>query len=319
MHKQFILITLATLLASGCSSGSTPSSTSTLSSSGTGSLPTTASTSEQVSSSSTSIISSTSEIIIPKYNVLTIQPYWEEAKSSTVAEPALPVEGSDDATIIVEAAKKLATNQHVSYKESDTYKTPIDKELFNKFGENQFLIFQGHGEYDYEGNHSLIRTGKDFDQSKYDSDPVYKDDVDKKRIISWGGGFGMDSAEAISAKYVDEYCPVITNSVVYLGQCESCHEEKYDDPKGIDATLVNSFLNKGAAAVIANTQSISQRYGNLIEYTTMSLLADVNPKTNKLYTIGESLKKAKEMYGECDPGGIHAIPTLFGDENFSLN
>ena len=254
-----------------------------------------------------------------QYKVFLVQPVYTEAASYTLMNegetPIIPFAGYDDASILECAANNLAQLDNVTF-ENHIKDAPITKEVVQSFGENQIIFFQGHGDWMYGKNVIGIETGAMYDDEKYDSDPNYKADVDDGLIIpGWN--------EIITAKYITKYCGSLDNSIVYLGQCETCHEEyTYNDQdeiigSEIDESLVNAFLEKGAAAVIANTHTIGMRYGNLLEFTTINLLGNINSQTGKKYTIGEALQEAKNTYGEKDiNSGCES--KLFGNANWRI-
>jgi hypothetical protein len=123
----------------------------------------------------------------------------------------------------------------------------------------------------------------------------------------------------ISAKYIEKYCENLDNSFFYLATCQS----------GMDSTLANAFVNKGAAAVIANTETIYTQYNLLMEYEVAHNLTLINDRTGNYYTLSEALSAAKEKYGRNDlvwygenaPRSEAATPIIFGGataENYCL-
>lgn len=256
-----------------------------------------------------------------EYVVKTLQPYYEmqsEIDDPTLS-PDIPVEGLNDASIIEEAGAKLATLSNVSYnKENQPRDLPLDKQIMGSLGKNQIIMFQGHGDYS-ETYKSCISTGKEYDYEKAEIDDEYKADKEEGRLVSLNDWF---SDEFITSKYIEKYCGNLDGSIIYLGQCMSASEywveEDGQEVSKIDETLVNAFLAKGARTVLAQTRQSQMRYGNVMQYAVMSQLSQVNPTTNKLYTITESLEKAKNTYGQDDPGS-HGVTMIFGDTNFSLN
>ncbi len=257
----------------------------------------------------------------PQYVVKTLQPYYEmqsEIDDPTLS-PDIPVEGLNDASIIEEAGLKLATLTNVSYdKENQPRDLPLDKQIMGSLGKNQIIMFQGHGDYS-ETYKSCISTGKEYDYDKAETNDEYKTDKEEGRLVPLNDWY---SDEFITSKYIEKYCGNLNGSIIYLGQCMSASEywveEDGQDVSKIDETLVNAFLAKGARTVLAQTRQSQMRYGNVMQYAVMSQLSQINPTTNKLYTITESLEKARNTYGQNDPGS-HGVTMIFGDKNFSLN
>lgn len=240
-----------------------------------------------------------------RMSVSVYQPYysWVSGISSSNNYISLPAGIGNEADLLAAAGNAISgTFANYSFAPSNIQtNNAVSLESIDRFGPNQIILWQGHGTWAGSKLHSIVMTGKSFDWNAWLWDLFYFTDCCKGRIINANGH------ESFSSKYIDKYCENLNNSFIYLGPCQSA----YDD------VLVNSFLNKGAAAVIANTDTILCRYGDMIEYTVAHLLTQVNPATNNYYTLGEALVKAKSTYGESDAthGGKGAIPTLFGGNN----
>lgn len=231
----------------------------------------------------------------PSYN-------WIREKSDELNYIALPSGISNEADLFSAAGTEIAsTFENYSFTAGSMQTNgSVSLDSVKSIGENQIVLWQGHGAWAGSKLHSVISTGKAFDWNAWLWDLTYFADSCKGRIVYANG------AEAFSYKYVEKYCGNLTNTFIYLGPCES----------GYDDVLAQTFLNKGASAVIANTKSIRCRYGDMIEYTVAHLLTQINPTTNNYYTLGEALAKAKSTYGESDAGygGAGAVPTLFGGD-----
>lgn len=175
----------------------------------------------------------------------------------------------------------------------------VTLDLIRSLKENQIVIWHGHGGHDLL-NHSILLTGDDFDFNAYLYDLSYWWDCVTNRIIRVGDKM------AISSKFVDKYCNNLTGSLLYLAACES----------GKDNVLADSFINKGAFAVVGNTDTIVRDYNVILEYTTFEYMTQISPATGKYYTLSHALSKAKEKYGLDDKsyGGIGATPLVFGGE-----
>lgn len=242
-------------------------------------------------------IKNENEIVISAY-----QPYYEWVSTLTGRYIALPSGAENEAVLLEMAANDISALMEKSvveiYKDSEVSLASIQT-----FRENQIILWQGHGVYGGSELHSLIDTGASFDWVEWLKFGDYYRDCCQGRIVEY------DGSETFSYKYVEEYCPEINNSVVYLGPCQS----------GYDSVLADSFLSKGATAVIANTETILCLYGDMVQYTTMHLLTQINPDTDDYYTLAEALAEAKIRYGTSDAayGGYGAEPTIFGGENAS--
>lgn len=239
-----------------------------------------------------------------RMSVQIYQPYYDWVSSISATEDyiALPDGVGNEADLLSSAATNISTAlENYSYLSSNLHaNADVSLDSVDSFGANQIILWQGHGTWAGSKLHSIVMTGKAFDWNAWLWDLFYFTDCVKSRIVNSNG------YESFSSKYIDKYCADLTNSFIYLGPCQS----------GYDDVLAQSFLNKGAAAVIANTDTILCRYGDMIEYTVAHLLSQVNPATNNYYTLGEALAAAKTSYGESDAqhGGQGAVPTIFGGD-----
>lgn len=244
------------------------------------------------------------------YKVFTIQPWFEECKEKTGDDVIKFPEGIKNESECITAIGDYLSNNTPNCTYTSEYQSKdsvIDKNVFTKMGPDQIIIFQGHGNYQSKEVGSVFWNKNFWYDSKLDEDEEFKKDVENGRLVN------AQMNEGITGKYIDYYCPDITGSVVYLGQCES----------GMSTHLVDAFLNKGASCVIANSDVIARYYGDMVCYTTLTLLAKKNEKTNQYYTIFEALNSAKEQYGQSDKykypvTGLGAVPMLFGNPNFRL-
>lgn len=169
------------------------------------------------------------------------------------------------------------------------------EDFFNSLEANQIVIWQGHGTWNGENEHSVLWTGRLYDESKLATNQDYQD----------GSIVNAQGNEAITYKYILKHSNNLDNSLIYLGQCEG----------GYDPVLAQAFLDKGAAAVVANTKIISAPYSDMMQYTTIKLLAE-----NK--TISQALNEAKTIYGNDDSvmfGGLGAEPIIFGNDNYKIS
>ena len=228
---------------------------------------------------------------------------YNELKEVTEGRQPLPEGFHNDSELLPSVSKDVAnTFEHVLYDETTSlFKAiPLNKEFMTTLGPNQIVLMLGHGTY-VEGYHSTLNTGRDFSWYDYQKDPIYREDCKNGLIIDTSGG------EAFTTRYIDKYVSDLTNTFIYLGECEGAK----------DSALANSFLYKGAATIIANTEAISMRYGDVMQYTTIKNLTTKNDN-GKYHTVEEALNIAREKYGECDPDLGHSRPTLFGNKNYSL-
>lgn len=229
------------------------------------------------------------------------QPYYEDVKNFTDKYIDLPKGINAESELINAAAKEVYGSFNNYSMGNILYDDQVSLSNVKDFDKNKIILWQGHGTYGGEKLHSLIYTGADFNWDAFNWDISYFLDCCQDRIVKCG------NSELFSYKYVEKYCNNLDNSFIYLGPCES----------GMDETLANTFLKKGAAAVIANSKTILCLYGDLMEYTTTYYLTQVNESTGNYYTLSEALNAAKQKYGNNDSkyNGLGAEPIIFGGES----
>ena len=246
------------------------------------------------------------------YEIISVQPFYTDLLDRCKDDTKIPfpagVEHESD--IIIEGGKNLSKSlNNVSYKDENILKDKvIGKDTFKLFGKNQIIQFQSHGEYVDEWTHSIMITGGDYIEdeiSKEDEERIIKAEMPNPKSVYY--------YSAITSKFVEAYCPDITGSIVYMGQCHGGH----------DYALATAFLEKGAVAVYGSSLQIQMHYGDMMQYRVTSLLGEINPNTKNYYTTGEALKKAQSEYGVDDSvlyegGAMGARMILFGDPNFRL-
>ena len=180
----------------------------------------------------------------------------------------------------------------------------ISLDSIRNIRDNQIVLWEGHGTWGGEQLHSILMTNNTISLDKFDSnsqswDEQYYRDVCAQRVI-----LSTNGEEGISSKYIEQYCSQMDNTYIYLGPCHS----------GRDSVLAQAFLDKGASAVIGNTNAIICIYGSTMEYMTTELLTEYNPDTDDYYTLGEALDNAKEIYGKDDSRYNKYYNKIYKDE-----
>lgn len=102
----------------------------------------------------------------------------------------------------------------------------------------------------------------------------------------------------ITGGFIDRYVGDMNGALVYLGSCSSGK----DMVDNINNTyeLAQSLINKGAAAVVGSTGTVSASYDYQIGFTLFDNL--ISKKENDAYqTLSEALAKAESEYGTNDP------------------
>ena len=248
------------------------------------------------------------EVPCKEMEIVSFQPYYSSSDPTPSVEGWEIPDGFEHYHDLVKGAGDYLVDNisSISYKSCSKDENLYEGQI-EKLGKNQIIMFEGHGSMEkFLGGdpyqHSVIWTGLSYNDEK-----ITEDDKENSRIVD------ADGNAALTMYFIDEYVGDLTGSIVYLGNCHSGHE----------VTLAQTFLNKGAEAVIGNSDTIQVAYNSLIEYTTIKKLGEINKDTNKLYTIYEALEYAKSIYGkndaEKDPYAAGAEPLLFGNPNFRLS
>ncbi len=205
-------------------------------------------------------------------------------------------------------SEKLSLYKFNAENNYDNQEVTLNK--IKALSENQVIIWHGHGGYS-DSLHSYLLTGEEFDYDAFQSDSNYRLDNMENRIVEC-----LNGNVAFTSKYIDKYCNNLNGTFLYLAACQS----------GKDNVLADSFLRKGAKAVVANSETICTDYNLLVQNATLENMTHYNEKTGRLYTLGEALAMAKKKYGENDSkyGNKEevATPLIFGEkgaENFVFN
>ena len=241
-------------------------------------------------------------------SITTYQPFntWYGVERPYSGDQARGVVATDG------SAREIA-NELSEYKFVNNYDDEdVSLDNIKKLGDNQFILWHGHGGYN-SSIHSFIATGEELDEAKFLWDPIYyiknakyTDDYLTGRIVCTSLG-----RLAITDKFIDKYISSMNNSFVYIGACES----------GQDSYLANSLLNKGAVAVIGNSDTICTEYNQkMIQSVCDGLLMKSND--NNYYTLNEALNYAFNINGhndsEYDTYAVGAYPIIFGDSEMRL-
>lgn len=297
--KKTILAIIPFILLTSCGGNSSSSSTSSATSKTSSEIPT-----SEISSSSIE-----PKIEYKELNVISFQPYY--SRMGKIEEKEfwkLPEGFTKYGDLLKGAGDYLRDNiSSISY-EYISKDEVLNADLFKKLGPNQIILFEGHGSFEKYNEedvemHSVMWTGQEYDYSKKDTDEDYK----SLNLVP-----GDVYNEALTDLFIEKYVKDLTGSIVYLGNCHS----------GRDCTFAQAFLKKGAEAVIANSHAIQAAYNSLIEYTTITNLAKINPLTDKPYTIYEALKDAKNKYGQTDqekyPIANGSEPMVYGNPYYTI-
>ena len=242
--------------------------------------------------------------------VITCQPQFDEMRGASFVAQGIIL--PDDVKYALEmldvSGNRLATNfEEYTFSESDNYdNSAVTLDVIDSFGPNQVVLWHGHGYYSEVVKSALV-TGQLFDWDAYRDDPIYYANYVTNRCVN--GFTRVGDPVIITSKYIGYHCSDLDNSFFYLAACSS----------GKSPELANAFLGKGAAAVVANSETIYRGYNVVMLYETVRTMMLINKDTNNYYTLSEALEKAKETYGEDDGDpryqlnkSVSATPLIFG-------
>lgn len=203
-------------------------------------------------------------------SVITCQPFRDSYSYEVASYMGLP-----DAA----AGKLDQAFDRCIYSEKTNYDMEeVTLDLIRSFSANQIILWHGHGMYSSE-YHSILLTGETYDW-KY----LFRDAIKGAVVLVENWRIG------ITSEYIDEYCGDLSNSFIYLGACRS----------GMDSALADSFLNKNAAAVVANSDTIYTAYDLLMLHSVVENMTVLNAGTKNYNTLSEALALAKKTYGADD-------------------
>lgn len=188
--------------------------------------------------------------------------------------------------------------------ESTTYENKeVTLERVKAIGKNQVVLWHGHGGYGPIVK-SYLTSGEDFDWTaysakSYDTTGYYEDCV-QDRIICRSTE-KQENLACFTSKFVEKYCGDLSNDLIVLMSCHSGQNEK----------LANSFIGKGATAVVGFTQTVYTAYCTNIGVYTLAYMTQINANTNNYYTLSQALDRAKAEVGNNDREYARKYPETF--------
>jgi len=184
---------------------------------------------------------------------------------------------------------------------SNTYEgSEVTLSLIKSMSSNQVIFWNGHGGYSPIVK-SFLASGESFDWSAWWWDTFgYFADCVTDRIICRSTDKQSDLA-CITSIFIDYYCGDLHNNYIILASCHS----------GQDSRLANSFLNKGAKAVLGFTNTVYSHYCLNIGLNTLYYMINFNPDEKNYYTLFEALTKSKLDFGNNDIEYAKKYPEIY--------
>lgn len=167
-------------------------------------------------------------------------------------------------------------------------------------GADQVILWNGHGGYGPIVK-SYLASGEYFDWSAWfwDTTGYYWDCV-QDRIICRSTKEQNDLA-CFTSKFVDYYCGNLSNDLIVLMSCHS----------GQNSKLADTFISKGATAVVGFTEEVYTAYATNIGVYTLSYMTNTNHNTGNYYTLSQALDRAKTELGDNDIEYARKYPETF--------
>ncbi len=173
------------------------------------------------------------------------------------------------------------------------------------------VIWGGHGGYDSNigGYGSSLMTGQLVDA---DTSIEYSDDISSERILDNFTASGRNTY-CVTGGFFEKYLGNMDNALVYLSACHSGQD--MIDGISHKYRLAQSFINKGAKAVVGNSESILSVYTYEMERDTLNRMCAKSDDV--YYTLSEALDYAKSQNGQNDGTSRRARPIIFpqNDQN----
>ena len=207
-------------------------------------------------------------------NVLCLQPCYDLFLNNFSREE---LESVDNAAFrFAEAFSRF----HVDPVISDLDNQSVTPETILSFPQYDIIVWEGHGGYS-DRTHSFLFTGQTYTDSYYSQ---HQEDFQNGNLIATTDGY-----VAVTAGYFDTYLEPgsLDGSIIYLAACSSCR----------DTVLVQTLLNKGAAAVYAADGIVYTSYN----YAMLDWISiDLCGYNGKIMSTGEALEDAQATYGYLD-------------------
>lgn len=179
------------------------------------------------------------------------------------------------------------SNSDYIYDKSSNYNINenVTIERAKTLSEYKIVIWEGHGGYASDV-HSVLVTSE-LDSSYAESYKYAEDMADGSLILA---GTGYIQKYALTSKFFDKYLEEMDDTLVFLGGCYTAK----------DRILADSFLNKGAVAVVGYSASVSMIYEMM---TRANFFYALSRDDITLETIKQSVEYAWTHVGLQDPWG----------------
>jgi len=243
-------------------------------------------------------------------NIITMQPCLMTYESAMAEYTMLNVDGT----------AQMISNKIEEYVFSGNYdnqEVTMDS-LIDSFKENKIIIWHGHGGYN-EKTHSFLQIGEKIPSIGNTENLLYllRDFQPREDYINGNVVIGRDGSICVTYKFFEENIKSLDNTFIYLGTCSS----------GKDDVLAKVLLDKGAQAVVANSEIIYTALNvNMINELIEQMLI-IDEERYNYYTLLQAyeialpsvLKNMKEDFElNNNKWEYDGVPLIFGNENYQI-
>lgn len=179
----------------------------------------------------------------------------------------------------------------------------ITLESLKGMSNHSVVLWHGHGGYNVSGNEgSSLGTGEIINAQ---TSSRYSSDISSGRIISCRAA--NRNIYAISGGFVQKYVGDMKGSFLYLAACESGVDMINNTSETFN--LAQAFIDKGASAVVANSETICTSYNTAMEEDVIASMCETGSNTENYNTLFDALQNAFADNGSscCTTHGAHPI------------
>lgn len=214
--------------------------------------------------------------------------------SFSAYQPNTDITADEVSDITVELANEFKST-------SDNYEgKEVTLSLIKSLPSNRVVFWNGHGGFNSEVK-SFLCSGEYFDWLAYIiNKDGYKDDCVQDRIVM-ASTENQENLACVTSNFIDYYCNDLSNDLFFLASCHS----------GQDSKLADSFINKGATAVLGFTDTVYTAYCCNIVIRTLAYMTKVDETSKNYNTLSQSLNKAKAELGNDDIEYAKKFPDVF--------
>lgn len=185
----------------------------------------------------------------------------------------------------------------------------VTVERLKSIGDYKVVIFEGHGNNN-ESIHSILFTGESFIGWKEFS--KYKDDIARGEVIlssfpAIGNvPYSVVRTYGVTSKFFERHLSEMDNTLIFLGSCRS----------GKDRVLADTFLSKGASAVLGFDESVSMEFEMIARSMFFYNL------TNEDISVVEAYNRTVNRIGrdnELENAGLVYFDKDYSASNYTLS